>query len=75
MVTATLEILGFLLKLLVPSLLLAIAIRAWGPQLSIPATNTVSLVMVLTPSILVGGILGYRLWQSTGSAHAHPGRN
>lgn len=75
MVNATLEILRFLLKLLVPSLLLAIAIRVWGPHLPIPATNTVSLGMVLTPSIIVGGILGYRLWHSNGSVHAHPGRD
>ncbi|MGD1908607.1 MAG: hypothetical protein ACFB0C_21840 [Leptolyngbyaceae cyanobacterium] len=72
---ATLEILGFSLKLLVPSLLLAIAIRAWGPHLPIAATNAVSLVIVLTPSLIMGGILGYRLWRSNGSAHAHPGRD
>ncbi|MDA0269252.1 MAG: hypothetical protein O3A14_20425 [Cyanobacteria bacterium] len=72
---ATLEILRFLLKLLVPSLLLAIAIRVGGPQLSIPATATVSLILVLTPSVVMGGFLGYRLWHSNGANHAHPGRD
>ncbi len=75
MVTATLEILWFLLKLLVPSLLLAIAIRQWAPHWSIPATDAVSLAMVLTPSVIMGGFLGYQLWRSKDSAHAHPGRD
>lgn len=73
MVAATLEILFFLLKLLVPSLLLAIAIRVWGPHWPIPANATVSLVMVLTPAVVMGVFLGYQLWRSKWSNHAHPG--
>jgi hypothetical protein len=75
MVAATLELLFFLLKLLVPSLLLAIAIRVWGPHWSIPATPMVSLVMVLTPAVVMGVFLGYQLWRSNRSNHAYPGRD
>jgi membrane protein YdbS with pleckstrin-like domain len=53
----------FVLKLLVISAVIAAAIKYVVPFLQIPATATVALVFVLSPTILMAGALAWRRWQ------------
>ncbi|MBF2029075.1 MAG: hypothetical protein IGS48_20330 [Oscillatoriales cyanobacterium C42_A2020_001] len=52
----------FILKVLVLSIFLSVLIKQGGPYLPIAATNTTALIAVLTPSIFLAGLLGWR-WQ------------
>jgi hypothetical protein len=54
---------GFILKLLIISAAISVAIKYGAPWLNIPATSTVALVFVLTPSFMLGGLLIWRGWQ------------
>ena len=57
---------GFLLKVLGLSTLLSIAIKALGPQLPIAASNPLALGVVLTPSLVLGGLLFLRGQRQSG---------
>jgi hypothetical protein len=63
--------LGFVVKVMVISLLLAIAFKTVAPQLPIPATSLMSLVIVLTPAILMGAILTWQLWTANDADPTH----
>lgn len=52
--------LGLILKVIMASLSIAIAIKYWGPQLSVPATGSIALTAVLLPTIIVAIALGWR---------------
>ncbi len=49
-----------LLKILLLSALISLFIRYVAPMLNIPATSTVALGLVLTPPIVMAGLLGWR---------------
>jgi membrane protein YdbS with pleckstrin-like domain len=53
----------FVLKLLVISAIIAAAIKYVVPFVPIPATATVALVLVLSPTIFMAGALAWRRWQ------------
>ncbi len=53
----------FILKLLIISAVISAAIKYGAPWLNIPATSGVVLTLVLTPSLVLGGILLWRGWQ------------
>ena len=53
----------FLLKVLILSAGLSFSIKSGGPNLSIPSTATNALIAVLTPTIVVAILLGWRIWQ------------
>ncbi|MBF2035275.1 MAG: hypothetical protein IGR92_07265 [Leptolyngbyaceae cyanobacterium T60_A2020_046] len=52
---------GFVVKVLGFSWLLAIALKAIGPRLPLPATTATCLILVLTPSLGLALFLGWRL--------------
>ena len=52
---------SFVVKVIGLSTLIAIAFKTLAPRLSIPATNAVSLALVLTPSLLLGAFLPWQL--------------
>lgn len=60
---------GFVAKVVAVSTLIAIALKTIGPRLPIPATASVSLAIVLAPSLVLGA---YLLWQLRTSADADP---
>ncbi|MEL6382320.1 MAG: hypothetical protein AAFQ89_07580 [Cyanobacteria bacterium J06626_18] len=55
---------GFILKVIVGSTAIAIALKTWAPSLSIPATPVASLAIVLSPMAIMGAILCWQLWAS-----------
>ncbi|MCL2929940.1 MAG: hypothetical protein O4861_14105 [Trichodesmium sp. St16_bin4-tuft] len=54
---------GFILKILILSGGLSLVIKYGGPYLSIPSTAINALIPVLMFPIVVGILLGWRLWQ------------
>ncbi|QLE46875.1 hypothetical protein FD724_01000 [Nostoc sp. C057] len=52
--------LGFVLKLLLLSALLSLLIKYVGPSLSIPATGTNALIIVLLPIVIIAIALLWR---------------
>ncbi|MEH1850125.1 MAG: hypothetical protein V7L11_00170 [Nostoc sp.] len=52
--------LGFVLKLLLLSALLSVLIKYVGPSLSIPATATNALIIVLLPIVIIAIALLWR---------------
>ncbi len=66
---------AFGLKVLVGSGIIAIAIKTLGPLLPLPATSAFSLALVLTPSLVLGVVLSWRLWIAAPANHAHPRRD
>lgn len=52
--------LGFLIKVFGLSTLLSIAIKYLGPLLPVSDSNGLALMIVLTPSLLLGLLLGLR---------------
>ncbi|MBF2079714.1 MAG: hypothetical protein IGR76_14645 [Synechococcales cyanobacterium T60_A2020_003] len=54
--------LGFVVKLVVASTAIAYGIKVVGPLLPIPPTNAVALGIVILPTVIVGGILGWNAW-------------
>jgi hypothetical protein len=55
--------LGFVVKVMVISALIAIAIRFGGPLLVVQATPETVLFVVLFPSVALGMALGWRAWR------------
>lgn len=55
--------LGFVLKVMVLSALIAIAIKFWGPMLVVSATPENVLFVVLLPTFTLAMALGWRAWQ------------
>lgn len=55
----------FILKVLALSIFLSVLIKWLGPFVPVAATNTTALIVVLTPSILLAGLLSWR-WQKQG---------
>jgi hypothetical protein len=51
---------GFVLKILVLSAILAIAIKYVAPYFNIPATSTIALISVLLPTGVMGVALSWR---------------
>lgn len=64
--------LRFVGKVVALSTLLAIALKGVAPRLSIPATNAVSLILVLSPAVIVGIWLAWQLWSSGNGDSTHP---
>ena len=54
---------GFVLKILVFSAVLAIAIKSIAPSFNIPATSTIALISVLLPTTVMGVALSWRAWR------------
>lgn len=54
--------LKFVGKVVLLSTLLAIALKSIAPRLPIPATTSVSLILVLAPALIMGGLLVWQLW-------------
>ena len=62
------EALGLILKVLLLSTGISIAIKIGAPLLSrIPATSTIALTLVLLPCIIMMGLLGWRAMQANGT--------
>ncbi|MEO0457988.1 MAG: hypothetical protein AAF152_15600 [Cyanobacteria bacterium P01_A01_bin.114] len=53
----------FLGKVLLASAIISLAIKRLAPLAHIPATTAVSLVLVLMPTLLLGGFLAWKLKQ------------
>jgi len=70
-----LDQIGFIAKVLGLSAAIAIACKTLAPQLSIPATSGVSLAIVLTPAIVMGAILTWRLWTTKDVNSPHAGND
>jgi hypothetical protein len=66
---------GFVGKVLGLSLGLAIAFKTLAPRLPIPATDGVSLAIVLTPALGLGAVLLWRLIYLVPPDHANPPRD
>jgi hypothetical protein len=73
--TSWLDQVGFVAKVIGVSVAIAIGFKTIAPRLPIPATATVSLAMVLTPAILLGGILTWQLWTANDANPTHPRRD
>ncbi|KAI9131442.1 hypothetical protein [Acaryochloris sp. CCMEE 5410] len=58
--------LGFVLKVLGLSTILSVAIKALGPLLPISGSNPLALGVVLTPSLVLGGLLLLRGQRQSG---------
>ncbi|MBF2002957.1 MAG: hypothetical protein IGS50_07585 [Synechococcales cyanobacterium C42_A2020_086] len=56
--------LNVILKVMLASLALAVAIKYGGPMLPIPASAPVALTLVLLPTLLMGIALVWRAWQA-----------
>ncbi|XZN89921.1 MAG: hypothetical protein ACM65M_19990 [Microcoleus sp.] len=52
-----------IVKVFTLSAVLSVAIKYAGPSLSIPSTDLNALIAVLSPSLIVAAILGWRAWQ------------
>ncbi|WP_199249209.1 hypothetical protein [[Phormidium] sp. ETS-05] len=53
----------FVVKVILASGAISLAIVTGGPALNIPATSAIALTLVLLPPLLIAGILGLRAWQ------------
>lgn len=62
---------GFIAKVLLLSIAIAIALKTIAPRLPIPATSTVSLVIISTPTLIMGAFLCWQLWTSHDSDSSH----
>ncbi|HLO51058.1 MAG TPA: hypothetical protein VK211_21775 [Kamptonema sp.] len=51
---------GFILKVVLISAALSLAIKYGGPILSIPSSNAIALIAVLTPSIILATLLSWK---------------
>lgn len=54
----------FLLKILIPSLLISIAIRHIAPSFGFVESNLNATLAILTPSMAIAIVLGVRGWKS-----------
>jgi hypothetical protein len=57
---------GFILKVVVASALISVAIKYGGPYLPVQGTPTTALIAVLSPSILMAILLSMRRWKLVG---------
>ena len=57
---------GFIIKIAIASLFLSALIKYGGQTLPIIPTNTIALIIVLLPSIILGTILGFRYQKLNG---------
>lgn len=53
--------LKFVLEVVMASALIAIAIKTIGPYVEIPTTNAAAIVLVLSPTLIMACLLGWRL--------------
>lgn len=51
---------GFIVKIAIASLVLSLIIKYGGQTLPISATNTLALIIVLLPSVILGIIFGFK---------------
>ncbi|MDF0555262.1 hypothetical protein PY364_19480 [Kamptonema sp. UHCC 0994] len=51
---------AFIIKLVLLSAALSLAIKYGGPSLSIPSSNAIALIAIFTPSIILAALLGWR---------------
>jgi hypothetical protein len=58
-----LDTVQFLAKILLFSLLISVLIKYVAPHWSVPATASVSLVLVLLPMLLMASWLAWQQWQ------------
>ncbi|MBE9177153.1 hypothetical protein IQ268_01005 [Oculatella sp. LEGE 06141] len=58
---------GFVLKVLFASAIISAVIKYVAPGLAIPATSANALIAVLSPSLIMAVILGWRAWRYTRS--------
>ena len=56
---------AFLLKLLIGSAGLAIAIKYAVPLLNLPPSPAIVLVLVLSPTLILAALMGWRSWQES----------
>ncbi|WP_110984443.1 hypothetical protein [Acaryochloris thomasi] len=61
---ATANLWIFLVKILVLSAVISVAIRYLGPLLPLPATSSVALALVLSPTVIMSVALAWRANQS-----------
>lgn len=52
-----------IVKVFTLSAVLSVVIKYAGPSLSIPSTDSNALIAILSPSLIVAAILGWRAWQ------------
>lgn len=52
---------GVLIKVLLLSIAISLAIKYLGPMLELPTSSAIALAMVLIPPLMMGGLL---LWRS-----------
>lgn len=72
---SALDQLGFVVKVIAGATLISIGLKTLGPRLAIPATATASLVLVLLPAIIMGGLLCWQLLHSRRTHAANPRRD
>jgi hypothetical protein len=53
---------GFMVKVMVLSSVIATAIKHVGPQLHIPTTATSAMIGVTLPALVMGVVLSWRAW-------------
>jgi hypothetical protein len=53
---------GFIVKVMVLSAVIATAIKQVGPQLQIPTTATSAMIGVTLPALIMGVVLSWRTW-------------
>lgn len=56
---------AFLLKLLISSAALAIVIKYAVPLWDLPASPAIALGLVLSPTLILAGLMGWRSWQES----------
>jgi hypothetical protein len=56
---------GFVLKVLILSAAIATGIKYWAPLLNIPASDSLALIVVLLPSLIMAIVLAWRAQQSS----------
>ena len=52
----------FIVKVMVASAILSAAIKYGGPLLAIPDTSPIALLLVCTPTVIIFGVLSWRLY-------------
>lgn len=67
--------LGFVAKVIGLSVMIAIAFKTIAPRLPIPATATVSLIIVLAPAVITGAFLTWQLWTANHADPTHADRD
>jgi len=59
---------AFILKVFLMSIALSLAIKYGGPSLSIPSSNAIALIAVLTPSLILAAILSWKAFKPVKSS-------